>query len=261
MAGGRRADGADGTPDADATTEVGASGEDDDEGGGAGPPLRAQSSGSMAVAATASYDGGDDAFPFGVDELCGAMHAAFVSADHEFLRHSANAAGTTAVVAMLADGYLVVGNAGDSRACLLREGAVLPLSLDHKPDRPDELARIQAAGGFVAGGRVMRALAVSRAIGDRDFKQLGLAQDNGLHFDGPLVVPDPEVRVVRVQEGDQLLLACDGLWDVVTAEAAFQFLAANGSAEAPQRALDLLTRSAEVDLSSNDNITAVYVRL
>ena len=56
----------------------------------------------MAVAATASYDGGDDAFPFGVDELCGAMHAAFVSADHEFLRHSANAAGTTAVVAVRA---------------------------------------------------------------------------------------------------------------------------------------------------------------
>ena len=48
MAGGRRADGADGTPDADATTEVGASGEDDDEGGGAGPPLRAQSSGSSS---------------------------------------------------------------------------------------------------------------------------------------------------------------------------------------------------------------------
>jgi len=95
---------------------------------------------------TPSYDGGDDAFPFGLAELSGAMHRAFVATDEAFLKSTSHTAGTTAVVAMLANGHLVVGNAGDSRAYLWRDGAALALSVDHKPDRPDETARITRAG-------------------------------------------------------------------------------------------------------------------
>ena len=113
----------------------------------------------------------------------------------------------------------------------------------------------------MAGGRVMRALAVSRAIGDRDFKRCELAKDDGLPFTDNLVVADPEVRVVRVQEGDELLLACDGLWDVMSPEEAFRLLARSDAAASPQRAVEQLVRAAEVDFSSGDNITAVYARL
>lgn len=138
---------------------------------------------------------------------------------------------------------------------------VLPLSIDHKPDRADECARITAAGGWVAGGRVMRALAVSRAIGDRDFKRGELGAEEGLPFSDSLVVPDPEVRIARVQEGDELLLACDGLWDVMGPEEAFRFLSRADAANAPQKAIEHLARAAEIDFSSGDNITAVYARL
>jgi hypothetical protein len=57
--------------------------------------------------------------------------------------------GTTAVVALLGRHSLWVANAGDSRAVLCRGGAALPLSQDHKANRDDEVARVQAAGGHV----------------------------------------------------------------------------------------------------------------
>ncbi|KAH9647392.1 putative protein phosphatase 2C 75 [Citrus sinensis] len=76
--------------------------------------------------------------------------------------------GSTAVVALLTSEHIIVANCGDSRAVLCRAGRAIPLSCDHKPDRPDELARIEASGGrviFVNGARVEGILAMSRAIG------------------------------------------------------------------------------------------------
>uniref|UniRef100_A0ACD5XEF5 Uncharacterized protein n=1 Tax=Avena sativa TaxID=4498 RepID=A0ACD5XEF5_AVESA len=119
--------------------------------------------------------------------------------------------GSTAVVAVVGPRHLVVSNCGDSRAVLCRRGAAIPLSSDHKPDRPDELERIQAAGGrviFWDGARVFGVLAMSRAIGDSYLK--------------PYVISDPEVRVLERKDGEDefLILASDGLWDVVSNEVA-----------------------------------------
>ncbi|XP_038982665.1 probable protein phosphatase 2C 75 isoform X2 [Phoenix dactylifera] len=75
--------------------------------------------------------------------------------------------GSTAVVAVVSRDRLLVANCGDSRAVLSRAGRAVPLSCDHKPDRPDELARIEAAGGrviFLNGARVHGILAMSRAL-------------------------------------------------------------------------------------------------
>ncbi|KAG1365836.1 putative protein phosphatase 2C 24 [Cocos nucifera] len=118
--------------------------------------------------------------------------------------------GSTAVVAVVEPTRIVVANCGDSRAVLCRNGVPIPLSSDHKPDRPDELERIEAAGGRVIyweGARVLGVLAMSRAIGDGYLK--------------PYVISEPEVSVTVREEGDEcLILASDGLWDVVTNETA-----------------------------------------
>ncbi|KAJ7975613.1 putative Protein phosphatase 2c [Quillaja saponaria] len=107
--------------------------------------------------------------------------------------------GSTAVVAILTDNHIVVANCGDSRAVLCRGGRAIPLSVDHKPDRSDELARIEVAGGrviFVNGARVEGILAMSRAI-------------------------EPEITFTKmVPEDECLILASDGLWDVISSKLA-----------------------------------------
>lgn len=114
--------------------------------------------------------------------------------------------GSTAVVAIVCSSHILVANCGDSRAVLCRAKAPMPLSVDHKPDRSDERDRIEAAGGKVIqwnGYRVLGVLAMSRSIGDGYLK--------------PCIIPDPEVMFVpRVKEDDFLILASDGLWDVMT---------------------------------------------
>ncbi|KAK7281914.1 hypothetical protein RIF29_10289 [Crotalaria pallida] len=62
----------------------------------------------------------------------------------------------------------MVANRGDSRAVLCRGKEPMALSVDHNPNRDDEYARIEAAGGNVIqwnGHRVFGVLAMSRSIG------------------------------------------------------------------------------------------------
>ncbi|KAK7265398.1 hypothetical protein RJT34_33018 [Clitoria ternatea] len=119
-------------------------------------------------------------------------------------------AGSTAVVAILCQTHIIVANCGDSRAVLYRGKEAMPLSSDHKPNREDERARIEAAGGRVIhwkGYRVLGVLAMSRSIGDRYLK--------------PWIIPEPEVNIVHREKNDEcLVLASDGLWDVMTNEEA-----------------------------------------
>ncbi|KAK9029181.1 hypothetical protein V6N11_026302 [Hibiscus sabdariffa] len=121
-----------------------------------------------------------------------------------------DAVGSTAVVAIVTSDKIVVANCGDSRAVLCRKGKPVPLSSDHKPDRPDELDRIQEAGGRVIywdGPRVLGVLATSRSIGDNYLK--------------PYVSCEPEVTVTdRTAEDECLIIASDGLWDVVSNDTA-----------------------------------------
>ncbi|XP_071901329.1 protein phosphatase 2C 16-like isoform X3 [Coffea arabica] len=77
--------------------------------------------------------------------------------------------GSTAVVAILCSSHIIVANCGDSRAVLYRGKEAVVLSIDHKPNREDEYARIEASGGKVIqwnGHRVFGVLAMSRSIGE-----------------------------------------------------------------------------------------------
>ncbi|XP_020577264.1 probable protein phosphatase 2C 50 [Phalaenopsis equestris] len=177
--------------------------------------------------------------------------------------------GSTAVVAVICSSHIIVANCGDSRAVLCCGKQAIPLSVDHKPDREDEYQRIDAAGGKVIqwyGSRVFGVLAMSRAIGDRYLK--------------PWIIPEPEVVIVpRAREDECLILASDGLWDVMSNEEACEVARkrillwhkrnsgitcstrrAVVAHPAAQEAADYLLKLA-LQKGSKDNITVVVVDL
>lgn len=133
-------------------------------------------------------------------------------------------AGCTAVVALVKDKNVYVANAGDSRAVLCRGNVAVPLSEDHKPSQASERARIVAAGGFVSeiGGitRVNGNLNLSRAIGDLRYKM-----NSTLLPKEQIITAEPDVQHIQLMNEDTfLLLACDGIWDVLSNQQAVDFV-------------------------------------
>lgn len=61
----------------------------------------------------------------------------------------ADSVGCTANVAVISENTLVVANSGDSRAALSRNGKIIELSKDHKPDDPEESKRIIESGAKI----------------------------------------------------------------------------------------------------------------
>lgn len=113
---------------------------------------------------------------------------------------------------------LWVCNIGDSRTVLVTaDGSVEELSEDHKPTNPAETKRIQQAGKYVKFGRV-GGLAVSRAFGDLSHKM-----DFSLPRDKQAVIAVPDIKVAYLLPGDTTVVACDGIFDVLTSKEVGEF--------------------------------------
>ncbi|XP_047094574.1 probable protein phosphatase 2C 52 [Lolium rigidum] len=178
-----------------------------------------------------------------------AISETYKKTDSEFLESEVNTHrddGSTASTAVLVGNHLYVANVGDSRAVISKSGKAIALSDDHKPNRSDERKRIESAGGIVmwAGTwRVGGVLAMSRAFGNRLLKQF--------------VVAEPEIQEQEIDdEADFLILASDGLWDVVPNEDAVSLVKME---EDPEAAARKLTETA-FGRGSGDNITCVVVK-
>ncbi|XP_039851754.1 protein phosphatase 2C 50-like, partial [Panicum virgatum] len=82
------------------------------------------------------------------DEVLG-QASRFCSGEARCKPVAAGDVGSTAAVAVVCSSHIIVANCGDSRVVLSRGKEPVALSDDHKPDREDERARIEAAGGRV----------------------------------------------------------------------------------------------------------------
>ena len=160
-----------------------------------------------------------------------ALRKTFLSVDDALIKmcatNSLHYASSTGVTALICKNLLTVAHIGDSKACIMKlgpNGEYLPewLTVDHKPNMPHELKRIQENGGslvwlhtnkpYIRGGDFLernakgehpKQLNYSRAFGGKDLKPFGLSAD-------------PDINHFEIAEDDKLLLiASDGLWDVL----------------------------------------------
>jgi len=168
-----------------------------------------------------------------------------------------NVAGTTASCALIDNVNQVVtlAHVGDSTALLVRDGAVVYQTTDHKFDAETQ-ARIEASGGevrFQEGGyRVFvrgsprPGLACSRSLGD------GLLSGAG-------VIPEPDVSLpLSFGPGSTVILASDGVWDMVSPRVAAQSSDSAG-AQSFATSLAKVARTKWQVFADSDDITAVVV--
>jgi len=182
------------------------------------------------------------------------LRYAFINTN-EMMKKEGIIGGTTAIAALFLKDKCYIANAGDSRAVLGKDGKAYRLSKDHKPEDPEEESRIIKAGGTVLKinntklgktiGRVNGMLSVSRALGDV--------------FLQPYVSAEPDVKCINVAspKNQLLILACDGLWDVVSDEEAVSIACSEMD---PEKAAIKLRDTALNKLSA-DNVSVVVILL
>lgn len=182
--------------------------------------------------------------------------------------------GTTAVVTVIRDNLVVVGNVGDSRITrgfISGDNSVLAcesISIDHKPDHAEEKARIVASGGRVfaveyddgidgpprvwLGHMDVPGLAMSRSLGD------AVAHTAG-------VISEPEFFTHMLDASDRcLVIATDGLWEFMSNEEVIEMAM---SQKDPKLAVDQLIMEAnrrwmkEEQVIDDTTVILVYVNI
>lgn len=176
---------------------------------------------------------------------------AFAKAEESALKNFDE--GSTAVVAYIdGDNVLHCAWAGDSRAVLECNGKISFFTDDHKPDRADEKERIESAGGRIYWYGVWRVngLAVSRSIGDRKVKSKG----------GQVIATPEYVQMQLSSENHFLIIASDGLWDVVSNEEAVAMVKEGLGDKKSVEDVAQMLQSEAIGSGSHDNITVCVVK-
>lgn len=186
---------------------------------------------------------------------------AFWKLDAELATEGPETGGTTCTAVLVTGSTYYFANLGDSRTIMTRSGKVGYQTRDHKPYNTKERLRIKNAGGFVLNGRVDGGLAVSRAFGDFIYKQrpdLGQGDQK--------VSPTPQVDPLKRVHAEDLflLLACDGVWDVMSSDAVSKFAyqrlkKADKRSEAGIKATCKQLVERCLQLGSRDNISVLII--
>jgi serine/threonine protein phosphatase PrpC len=151
--------------------------------------------------------------------------------------------------------YINILNTGDSRCVLCRDNIAIALTKDHKPDWPEERMRIEKLGGkiYLDGCDYrIKDLSVSRAFGDIESE--------------PFLTCIPDIYRYKLNTNDKFaILACDGVWDVLTNQDAVNFVLAHSydptlSIRKNQH-INISRKLGEyaIEKGSTDNITVVIV--
>ena len=170
------------------------------------------------------------------------------------------------------------------------ESCAVRITHDHKSTDPQEIDRIESAGGVMIRGRVLGVLAVARSLGDHGLKEYVI---------GRPYLSSTEVRIIENDEhggnsksglkedeagsntkemdekentaqsslslagpytdGEFLIVACDGLWDVMEDQEAVDFVRSQVNSQRLESREEVASLLIELAMKrrSTDNITVI----
>ena len=173
----------------------------------------------------------------------------FNTLDEKIRELNVNDTGSTATIVYIekikGKKILYCANVGDSRCVLVNNNGLMRMSYDDRVDDPKEKERIINQGGVILNNRVYGRLMLSRSFGDWGIKEYG-------------VIVEPHITKIEINENDSfLIIASDGLWDVIKDEECKGFTEIYGDTFETCKNLvqECLNRG------SGDNISCFVIRL
>jgi protein phosphatase 1L len=174
------------------------------------------------------------------------LRNAYLAVDRHIVEGGFESGTTAAGLYLIYDRFFAV-NCGDTRIVIGIEEGASTLTVDHRPNLTEELQRIEDDGGYVVSfgvPRVQGILAVSRAIGDRSLK--------------PYITAEPRILEGYLgRENDFAVIACDGVWDVLSPEIVIAVVRAATDVQAAAETIKI----SSIDSGSTDNVTVVVLDL
>lgn len=172
------------------------------------------------------------------------MREAYLSTDAYIIGKGLEEGAAAATLYMQGERF-IAANTGDTRIIMGKGEGWAQLTVDHKPDVPEEQKRIEGLGGSVivwGVPRVQGILAMSRALGDPSLK--------------PFVTSEPRVAEGLLgKENDVAIIACDGVWDVLKPQ---EVVLMARQERDPQKAAETIVAKA-LDAGTTDNVTVIVL--
>ncbi|MCX5925625.1 MAG: PP2C family protein-serine/threonine phosphatase [Candidatus Dependentiae bacterium] len=174
-------------------------------------------------------------------------------------------AGSTVLLAKLTDGKLVVANVGDSRAVLIRNGKVVGATVDHTPSphSAEEHRILRSVKKYHLSNPIFHygvwriaGLAMSRSLGDVNQVKMHPSIGGCKHIGQEIVSAVPDIFSWDVCKADILILATDGLWDVINSDEA-----ASIASKSTKNDMATIFKNTALERGSKDNITVVIIFL
>ena len=146
--------------------------------------------------------------------------------------------GTTMVVGLIRNNMLYTANVGDSRLILGKEvnGNIVAheVSIDHKPDAPEEKQRILAAGGRVFAVEYDDGIDGPARVwlGHMDVPGLAMSRSYGdsvAHSAGVTSIPEHFTVDLTTANFKYLVVATDGLWEFMDNDCVMEIVAKHGT--------------------------------
>ena len=211
---------------------------------------------------------------------CKLINEAFREADKQLKNFEFDTmeSGSTCCLVIHIGKHIICANTGDSRAIVVYDISndsnpknidylsTIQLSIDYKPELPEETNRIILAGGVVEQmkdefgvgigpfrvwirGKDYPGLAMSRSIGDQNGKKVG-------------VIPDPGIMEYTLNKSTKFIIACsDGVWEFLNNETVMnigkKFYLKNDASSFCRELISKSTIEWEKNDKTVDDITAV----